>query len=158
MKIGTRGSALALAQANMIVKAITDELDVIHEVIVIKTRGDRIIDRPLRELEGRGFFTKEIEEALLDGRIDAAVHSFKDMPLKAPEGLVVAAVTERENPSDLLIIRPEAYTEDIAPPFYSPPQSRGEYNYELTPRFSRGNLIFNSPPPVSGGGLRGGIK
>ena len=123
MKIGTRGSDLALAQANVIVEAITDKLDVTPEVIVIKTRGDRIIDRPLRELERWGFFTKEIEDALLDGRIDAAVHSFKDMPSKMPEGLVVAAVTERENPGDLLIIKPEAYSDNLAHSISSPPVS-----------------------------------
>ncbi len=123
MKIGTRGSDLALAQANVIVEAITKELKVKSEIIVIKTRGDRIIDRPLRELEGRGYFTKEIEDALLDGRIDVAVHSFKDMPSKMPEGLVVAAVTERENPCDLLIIKPEAYSDNLAHSISSPPVS-----------------------------------
>jgi len=109
--IGTRGSDLARFQANWVAARITAKLGIIPEVRIISTQGDRVIDRPLRELEGRGYFTKEIEEALLNRSVDMAVHSFKDMPSRAPDGLAVAAVSEREDPADLLIIRPIAYDE-----------------------------------------------
>ncbi|MBU0510030.1 hydroxymethylbilane synthase [bacterium] len=109
MRIGTRGSALALAQAKWVAERLSDCLRTSPEITVIETTGDRVTDRPLREIEGRGYFTKEIEEALLNGAIDIAVHSFKDMPSKAPGGLVVVAVTGREYPADLLIIRGNAY-------------------------------------------------
>ena len=108
IKIGTRGSALALAQAKSIADVISAGLGLETELAVIKTQGDRVTDRPLRELEGRGYFTKEIEEALLNEQIDIAVHSFKDVPSLMPEGLMLAAVTEREDPSDLLIVNADA--------------------------------------------------
>ena len=79
MKIGTRGSQLARWQTDW-VRARLAERGVVSEVVVIKTRGDAEVDRPLHELEGKGFFTKEIEDALVDGRIDVAVHSLKDLP------------------------------------------------------------------------------
>lgn len=114
MKIGTRGSALALIQAETVARILSEALSIATEIVIIKTQGDRFADRPLHELEGRGYFTREIEEALLDGQIDMAVHSFKDMPLKTPAGLTLAAISVRENPSDLLIIRQEAL-DDISP-------------------------------------------
>jgi len=112
MKIGTRGSDLARIQTGMIARKIEQSLGVVVEIEVIKTRGDIITDRPLRELEGRGYFTKELEEALLDRRIDLAVHSFKDMPSQNPGGLIVACVSEREDPADLLIIHKDSYNPD----------------------------------------------
>jgi hydroxymethylbilane synthase len=108
MIIGTRGSELARTQTNTVVRQI-EQMGLKVELRIIHTQGDRVTDRPLRELEGRGYFTKELEEALLDGRIDGAVHSFKDMPSKSPDGLVVAAVSKREDPSDLLIIRKDRH-------------------------------------------------
>jgi hydroxymethylbilane synthase len=87
-------------------------LHTVMEISIIHTQGDRVTDRPLRELEGRGYFTKEIEEALIAEEIDIAVHSFKDMPSKSPDGLELAAITVREDPADLLIVRPEAYDAD----------------------------------------------
>ena len=113
MKIGTRGSELATTQTGTVAKAISDGLDVEIEQILITTKGDIITDRPLRELEGRGYFTKELEEALLDGRIDIAVHSFKDMPSQCPDGLVVAAISKREDPADLIIIEKNSYQPDL---------------------------------------------
>ena len=110
MRIGTRGSALARVQAHMVAQLLAERLGEVPEIIVIQTQGDKVTDRPLRELEGRGYFTKEIEEALLNRTIDVAVHSFKDMPSQAPDGLAVAAVSPREDPADLLIVRPDAYT------------------------------------------------
>jgi hydroxymethylbilane synthase len=111
MKIGTRGSKLALAQATKVAAAIERGLIVTTQVVTISTQGDRITDRPFSDMDGRGFFTNEIEQALLSKEVDLAVHSFKDVPSVSPEGLIIAAVTEREDPADLLIIRPEAYNE-----------------------------------------------
>lgn len=101
LTIATRGSALALWQANH-VKARLEAADPSREVrlLVLKTTGDRIQDRPLAEVGGKGLFVKEIEEALLDGRADLAVHSMKDLPAVLPGGLVIAAVPEREDPRD----------------------------------------------------------
>ncbi|HXZ21547.1 MAG TPA: hydroxymethylbilane synthase [Pseudolabrys sp.] len=106
LRIGTRGSPLALVQARMVrarlaVAAGLNE-DVI-ELVIIRTTGDTIQDRPLAEEGGKGLFTKEIEEALLDGRVDIAVHSAKDMPTVLPEGLVLVACLEREDPRDVFI-------------------------------------------------------
>jgi hydroxymethylbilane synthase len=113
MTVGTRGSALARVQAHHVADVLTAKLQTVMDIAIIHTQGDRVIDRPLRELEGRGYFTKEIEEALLAGEVDIAVHSFKDMPSKSPEGLELAAISVREDPADLLLIRPEAYDESV---------------------------------------------
>ncbi|MGE5800827.1 MAG: hydroxymethylbilane synthase [Gemmatimonadota bacterium] len=102
MKIGTRGSQLARWQADW-VRARLAEQGVPAELVVIKTQGDAEIDRPLHELEGKGFFTKEIEEALLDGRIDVAVHSLKDLPTALPDGLALAAIPKRHDPRESLV-------------------------------------------------------
>jgi hydroxymethylbilane synthase len=102
MKIGTRGSQLARWQADW-VRARLAEQGVPAELVVIKTQGDAEVDRPLHELEGKGFFTKEIEEALLDGRIDVAVHSLKDLPTALPHGLVLAAIPKRHDPRESLV-------------------------------------------------------
>lgn len=104
MKVGTRGSRLALWQAEWVRDRLA-ATRVAVELVVIKTRGDAEVDRPLHQLEGKGFFTKEIEEALLDGRIDAAVHSLKDLPTALPDGLALAAVPERADPADALVVR-----------------------------------------------------
>jgi hydroxymethylbilane synthase len=104
--IGTRGSQLALWQANWVRCALTERFpDVRVELLVIKTTGDKILDVALAKVGGKGLFVKEIEEALLAGRIDMAVHSMKDMPADIPEGLWIGAVPERENPLDVLITR-----------------------------------------------------
>ncbi len=102
MKIGTRGSQLARWQADW-VGARLAEHGVRAEIVVIKTRGDAEIDRPLHELEGKGFFTKEIEDALLDGRIDVAVHSLNDLPTSLPPGLALGAVPPRHDPREALV-------------------------------------------------------
>ena len=105
--IGTRGSDLALWQANH-VKSLLEESGLKCELKIIKTQGDNIQHLSLDKLEGKGFFTKEIEEALLSGETDIAVHSHKDLPTESPEELIVAAVSPREDPSELLLIRKEA--------------------------------------------------
>ena len=108
LRIGTRGSKLALAQAHM----TRDALQAAHpalaapgavEVVVVRTTGDRVQDRKLSEIGGKGLFTKEIEEQLLAGAVDIGVHSSKDMPTKLPDGLVLAAFLPRADPRDALI-------------------------------------------------------
>ncbi len=101
--IGTRGSDLALWQANFTKEKLAG-IGVEAELKVIKTQGDKILNLRLDKLEGKGFFTKELEEELLAGSIDIAVHSHKDLPTVHPEGLTIAAVPEREDPAELLLI------------------------------------------------------
>ena len=106
LRIGTRGSPLALVQARTVRARLAVALGTAEdaiEMVVIRTTGDVIQDRPLAEEGGKGLFTKEIEEALLDGRIDLAVHSAKDMPTVLPAGLILAACLEREDPRDVFI-------------------------------------------------------
>ncbi|MDA0368876.1 MAG: hydroxymethylbilane synthase [Proteobacteria bacterium] len=106
-RIGTRGSPLALVQANEVRDRLLAAFPVLTErgiaIDVIKTSGDRIQDRNLADIGGKGLFTKEIEDALLDDRIDLAVHSLKDMPTVLPPGLVLAAALPREDPRDVLL-------------------------------------------------------
>lgn len=111
LRIGTRGSKLALWQAHYL-QAQLRQIGEESELHIIKTQGDRIQHLSFEKLEGKGFFTKEIEDALLRGDIDLAVHSMKDLPTTPPDGLVVTAVSYREDPSDWLIIRPESIIAD----------------------------------------------
>lgn len=108
IKIGTRGSDLALWQANF-VKSELEKLGCDVELKIIKTQGDKIQHLSFDKLEGKGFFTKEIEEALLDKTVDLAVHSHKDLETNQPDGLEIVAVSDRENPSDILLIQKDAY-------------------------------------------------
>ncbi len=101
--IGTRGSDLALWQANFVKDSLAN-IGIKAELKIIKTQGDNILNLRLDKLEGKGFFTQELEEQLLDGSIDLAVHSHKDLPTKNPEGLIIAAVSEREDPSEVILI------------------------------------------------------
>jgi hydroxymethylbilane synthase len=105
IRIGTRGSPLALAQARQVQArlAAAGPGEDAYELVVIKTTGDKITDRPLAEEGGKGLFTKEIEEALIAGEIDLAVHSMKDMPTVLPRGLTIGATLEREDPRDAFI-------------------------------------------------------
>jgi hydroxymethylbilane synthase len=106
IKIGTRGSKLALWQANWVKSVLEEKFPPrTVELIIIKTRGDKILDVPLAKVGGKGLFVKEIEHALLTRHIDIAVHSMKDMPAEIPDGLCIGAVPERENPSDVFISR-----------------------------------------------------
>ena len=102
MKLGTRASQLARWQAEWVRDRLAIQ-GVRSEIVVIKTRGDAEVDRPLHELEGKGFFTKEIEEALLDGRVDVAVHSLKDLPTTLPPGLALGAIPARSDPREALV-------------------------------------------------------
>jgi len=114
--IGTRGSKLALWQARWVQRALLAShanLDV--DIQAIKTRGDKILDVPLAKVGGKGLFVKEIEAALLDGRIDLAIHSMKDMPGKIPKGLCIGAVPAREAPGDVFISRTGQLFSDLSP-------------------------------------------
>jgi hydroxymethylbilane synthase len=116
LKLGTRGSPLALTQARMVRQALATAhglpLEAI-EIVTIRTSGDRIQDRPLADVGGKGLFTKEIEEALLANQIDFAVHSSKDMPTVLPAGLVLTAFMQREDPRDAFISRKAKSIDDL---------------------------------------------
>ncbi|MDA5194476.1 hydroxymethylbilane synthase [Govanella unica] len=107
VRIGTRGSRLALAQTEEVKRRLLFAHPGLRaediEIVVISTKGDRILDRPLSEIGGKGLFTEEIEAGLLDGSIDLAVHSLKDMPTSLPDGLMLSAFLEREDPRDAFI-------------------------------------------------------
>jgi len=116
LRIGTRGSPLALVQARTVRARLMAAMGVEEaaiELVIIRTSGDTIQDRPLAEVGGKGLFTKEIEEALLDRRIDLAVHSAKDMPTFSQAGLTLAACLEREDPRDVFISHKAAALADL---------------------------------------------
>jgi hydroxymethylbilane synthase len=118
LRIGTRGSPLALAQAGMVRAQLAAALGVAADQIgltVIRTTGDAVQDRPLAEVGGKGLFTKEIEDLLIAGAIDLAVHSAKDMPTALPHGLTIAAVLPREDPRDVLISRKARTLRELRP-------------------------------------------
>jgi hydroxymethylbilane synthase len=115
-RIGTRGSPLALAQAYETrdrLMAAHDLPESAFEIVVLSTKGDRITDRPLAEIGGKGLFTEELEEQLSDGRLDLAVHSSKDMPTALPEGLGIVAYLEREDVRDAFIGRAAPRLDDL---------------------------------------------
>jgi hydroxymethylbilane synthase len=121
LRIASRGSPLALAQSQLVRAALAarqgwDEaaLDTLCPIVPIRTTGDRIQDRPLVEAGGKGLFVKEIEEALIQGAADIAVHSMKDMPAMQPDGLIIMAVLPRENPRDIFLGRNGARFTDLA--------------------------------------------
>src|SRR6056297_2057538 len=106
MKLGTRGSPLALAQAYETRDRLSAAFDLpqdAFEIVAIKTTGDKVIDRPLKEIGGKGLFTREIEDAMLKGEIDIAIHSMKDMPVLQPEGLVLDTYLPREDVRDAFV-------------------------------------------------------
>jgi len=104
LKIGTRDSQLATWQAQFVSERLKENHNP-AELVFVKTEGDLTLDTPLTEMGGKGVFTKALDEALLDGRIDLAVHSFKDIPTILPAGLKVAAVLKREDPRDVIVTR-----------------------------------------------------
>ena len=105
VKIGTRGSPLALAQAYMTRDLLKENFPELAEegaleICIIKTTGDKVLDQPLADIGGKGLFTRELDDALLDGRIDIAVHSMKDVPTYLPEGMVLPCMLPREDVRD----------------------------------------------------------
>jgi hydroxymethylbilane synthase len=118
ISIGARGSPLSLAQTGHVQAALAASLAVGIDAVPIQpivTTGDRITDRKLQDAGGKGLFTKELDEALLDGRIDMAVHSLKDLPTKLPDGIVLAATPAREDARDAFISRIASCIEDLPP-------------------------------------------
>ena len=120
LRIGTRGSPLALAQAEEVRTRLAQAFTELAEpgavaITVIKTTGDTVTDRTLAEIGGKGLFTKEIEQALLDGTIDLAVHSMKDVPTFLPDGLVIDCLLPREDPRDALFAGPAASLAALKP-------------------------------------------
>lgn len=116
LRLGSRGSALALAQAELVAAALRaahPSLEVAIDKVV--TGGDRDLDRPLHQIGGKGVFTKELDDALLSGRIDLAVHSLKDIPTEIPDGLVLAAVGHRANPFDVLLTLDGRILDELEP-------------------------------------------
>ena len=104
LRIGTRKSKLAMAQAELVRDAIKGQFPAMEvELVPITTKGDKMLDRPLASFGGKGVFTRELEEALLRGEADLAVHSAKDMPMEFPRGLALGAVLCREDPRDVLV-------------------------------------------------------
>ena len=103
LRLGTRGSRLALVQAEMVKAALRQRAGRDCEIVVLKTSGDKILDRPLADAGGKGLFTKELEDALLRDQIDLAVHSMKDVPTALPPGLAIAVLLPREDPRDVFI-------------------------------------------------------
>jgi len=105
IRVGTRGSVLALRQTEEVIRALKSVWPSLEfELVVIKTTGDKVIDTPLFKIGSKGLFVKEIEEALLEGRIDIAVHSLKDLPTKLPSGLTIGSIPKRLDPRDVLIL------------------------------------------------------
>lgn len=153
IRIGTRGSPLALAQTRLVIDALSsalgwapDEAAAKTRIVPVKTSGDRIQDRPLADVGGKGLFAKELEEALLREEIDCAVHSLKDMPTLLPEGLVLDCMLQREDPTDALICK-MATTIDGLPP-------RARF---ATGSVRRQALILNRRPDLQILPLRGNV-
>ena len=112
LRIGSRGSKLALAQANL-VKDLLAKKGVDTEINIIKTSGDTFTDRPLHEVQGFGVFVREIDDSMLAGQIDIAVHSMKDIPTERPLELTIAAVMKRDSPYDFLLTREDTKLKDL---------------------------------------------
>jgi hydroxymethylbilane synthase len=104
LRLGSRGSQLALFQARLVAERLTHAGGPATEIVIIKTSGDRLSEAPLSEIGGKRLFVKEIEEALVGNEIDLAVHSSKDLPAELPPGLEIGAVLPREDPADALVL------------------------------------------------------
>jgi hydroxymethylbilane synthase len=114
IRIGTRESSLALVQSQLVAGEILKKYpDWEMELVKFKTQGDRLLDGRLDDKGGKGLFVRELENALLDGKIDLAVHSMKDMPAELPEGLAIAAISRREDPRDVLLSRDGRKLEEL---------------------------------------------
>ncbi|HEX3429923.1 MAG TPA: hydroxymethylbilane synthase [Rhizomicrobium sp.] len=103
LRLGSRGSKLACAQAELVRQALVAKANIQTELVTVKTTGDLLKDKPLADIGGKGLFAKELEEALLSARIDLAVHSMKDLPVELPAGLKIVATPAREDPADALL-------------------------------------------------------
>jgi hydroxymethylbilane synthase len=117
IRIGSRNGPLALAQTQIVIDAVKkSNYDIDFEIVTFKTTGDKILDKNLDSVTGKGFFTKELESALIDGDIDIAVHSYKDMPIDDTDGLYIAALSVREAPFDVLVLPKDGIEIDKSKP------------------------------------------
>ena len=145
IKVGSRKSPLAMAQTNLVIKAIQNKYpDATFDVIPIETLGDRILNKPLIEFGGKGVFVSEFETALLNKDIDIAVHSAKDMPMTLAEGLDIVGVPKREDPRDVLITRKGFNLEKKRPLLIGTSSLRRQLQisdiYEVESKSLRGNI------------------
>lgn len=145
IRIGSRESKLAVIQSKIIMEQISKTHPEIElELITIKTTGDKILDRPLDKIGGKGLFVKELDLALLEGRIDLSVHSLKDMPMEQPEGIPILAYSKREDPRDVLVLPQDAQEIDSSKPIGSSSPRRRLQLAELFPgqevKSIRGNV------------------
>lgn len=123
VRIGTRGSELARWQANRVAELLRSRLQLGSELVVVTTHGDRVHNVSFHKMEGKGFFTKELQDALLDGRVDLVVHSLKDLPVDHPDGLTLAAVPERADPAEVILARRGLLAPSACAPLGLPPGS-----------------------------------
>ena len=145
IRVGSRDSVLAVRQAELLMAAVrAAEPGAELELVTLKTTGDRILDRTLDQIGGKGLFVKELDEALLDGRADVTVHSCKDLPMEIPSALPLAAFSRREDPRDALVLPAGAETLDLSKPIGCASLRRGMQVRALVPGCSvapvRGNV------------------
>ena len=145
IRVGSRESALAVIQSRMVMDAIRQAVpDAELELVTMKTTGDRILDRPLDQIGGKGLFVKELDHVLRDGRVDFTVHSLKDMPMDVPEDLPLAAFSRREDPRDVLVLAEGASQLDPSRPIGCSSRRRQLQLKALFPRMEvmpvRGNV------------------
>ena len=152
LRLGTRGSDLALWQARHVASLVSDRLDTECTIEIVKTRGDRIQDVAFRKMEGKGFFTKELQDALVAGQVDLVVHSLKDLPTEEPDGLEIIAIPERADAADLLLARRDLLARDHADPLGLPAGS-----VIGTSSLRRASQALASSPEIAVSALRGNV-
>jgi hydroxymethylbilane synthase len=152
LRLGTRGSDLALWQARRVAATIADRLGIECVIEVVRTKGDRIQNVAFRKMEGKGFFTNELQDALVNSRIDLVVHSLKDLPTDEPDGLEVIALPERADPTDMLLARRDLLNRTHDDPLGLPAKS------ELgTSSLRRAAQALASSPTIRVRALRGNV-
>lgn len=152
LRIGTRGSDLALWQAHRVAGLLEQRLGVPSEIVIVRTSGDRIQHVAFHKMEGKGFFTKELQLELVEERVDLVVHSLKDLPTEGPDGLAVAAIPERATAADLLLAREGLLEVTEANPFGLPPGA-----VVGTSSLRRTSQVLARCPEVSVTALRGNV-
>ena len=145
IRVGSRESKLAVIQSQMVMDAIRQAVpEAVLELVTMKTTGDRILDKTLDQIGGKGLFVKELDQALRDGRVDFTVHSLKDMPMEVPEDLPLAAFSRREDPRDVLVLPEGAAEMDREKPIGCSSRRRQLQLQKLYPGFDiqpiRGNV------------------
>ena len=154
LRVGTRGSPLALVQTRAFIALLGSARSVPLREQIISTTGDQVQDRPLAEVGGKGLFAKEIHEALADFRIDCAVHSLKDLETELPPGIVLACTLKREDPRDALILGPDCGADDPADPFACLPQGA----VIGTSSVRRQAQLLHARPDLTIGPMRGNVQ